>query len=725
MNTQKHLHAPYHFVPLSDWMYSPAWSALVSHDMPFKDGINGTLTVELTNVSELCVGSGTQDQVVKFARNHRGQPIIPGSSLKGMLRSVLEIASFGKFSQVEDKHLSYRDMVGKSTYLDILGKTRAQAAYIKKVDGEYKIYPCRHARFYIKDIEKLTHKNIPITDSSDTASLRKKLDLLGNDLHRDLHLCLESKKVGKKQRLVDCIFTDLSKIKEGAREIKDGRIVCVGTRPTVDHISEYVFYSRSDEPQTYDGIVEIIDLFFKGQVDAAGKISEQLNALYEHYDFAEGVPVFLRLSNKRVVGIGIAQMPKIPYKCSTADLIPKALRNDSLSDFCDNLFGTINENKGDMSMRSRVQLSDATGPSERQLNISDGVVLMSPRSSFYQGYLEQYANSNKKCTYDESSTRLKGWKRYPVRTKSQTNAQAIKNDNVTNKLEYLNPGVTFTFTINVHNLKPEELSGLMWALRLNDSQRTDLAHSLGHGKPLGFGAVQCVITESNLTSNQYQSVDLTQVPPFADVMDDSYPGTKWADSPQIQHLQSFSKYKENDERDELKYMELGSSREVGPCFAKKGNYQFYPWTDKDLAKEALPRTEHLNKSAIKHHIRRIFKDDKDLQIDFEQQQSTFKISDLTQIHQSHPEILFLIENVNNPASAFAGKAPEIEAGLKALIKHDSRKEFVEKILALVLAPEVRFIAVKEKGKALNKNQKKRNEERKPMIDALKLKYTIQ
>ena len=37
------IQAPYNFVPLADWVYFPAWSGAASHDLPFSDGIGGTL----------------------------------------------------------------------------------------------------------------------------------------------------------------------------------------------------------------------------------------------------------------------------------------------------------------------------------------------------------------------------------------------------------------------------------------------------------------------------------------------------------------------------------------------------------------------------------------------------------------------------------------------------------------------------------------------------------
>ncbi|MDN3686072.1 RAMP superfamily CRISPR-associated protein [Vibrio sinaloensis] len=105
-------HAPYHFVPLSRWVYMPDWSHLVSHDHPFEDGLSGKKIVfKITNTSPLCIGHQKDDTgLLKLARNSKGQPIIPQTTLKGMIRNVLEIASFGKIK------LSQRQAVFLSRY---------------------------------------------------------------------------------------------------------------------------------------------------------------------------------------------------------------------------------------------------------------------------------------------------------------------------------------------------------------------------------------------------------------------------------------------------------------------------------------------------------------------------------------------------------------------------------------------------------------------------------
>jgi CRISPR-associated protein (TIGR03986 family) len=67
-----------------------------------------------------------------FYTRNQNQPVIPGSSLRGMLRSLLEIVSYGKVRWVDDKQTFFR-AVGDTTSLGDLYRQRMQ----KQVNGGY------------------------------------------------------------------------------------------------------------------------------------------------------------------------------------------------------------------------------------------------------------------------------------------------------------------------------------------------------------------------------------------------------------------------------------------------------------------------------------------------------------------------------------------------------------------------------------------------------------
>ena len=156
------VHAPYNFVPLSSFVHFPAWGPYASHDVPFEDGFCGTIQVGLENHTPMLVGGEqvvgeNKKTVVTFCRQPDGTPYIPGSSLKGLIRNVVEIAAFGKMKSIDDTRLSVRDLTNgaKEIYRDKLNRTngfgpKAKAGWLQlKRDGEttkWEITPCQWVR---------------------------------------------------------------------------------------------------------------------------------------------------------------------------------------------------------------------------------------------------------------------------------------------------------------------------------------------------------------------------------------------------------------------------------------------------------------------------------------------------------------------------------------------------------------------------------------------------
>ena len=92
------LKLPYSFVPCATSIYVPHWAHQVSHDIPFRESYSGAIDVTLTNHGYLCVGgtSGSKDRdknrisSISWAKTPDGKTVIPGSSIKGMLRNDAE-----------------------------------------------------------------------------------------------------------------------------------------------------------------------------------------------------------------------------------------------------------------------------------------------------------------------------------------------------------------------------------------------------------------------------------------------------------------------------------------------------------------------------------------------------------------------------------------------------------------------------------------------------------
>ena len=99
--------APFNFVPLNDKVFFPPWAEDISHDIPFEDGESGVIDIEITAKSPIFIRD--HDNPEEFC-NHNGEYYIPATSVKGMVRNVLEIMSFSKMNMIDDKTYSIRDL---------------------------------------------------------------------------------------------------------------------------------------------------------------------------------------------------------------------------------------------------------------------------------------------------------------------------------------------------------------------------------------------------------------------------------------------------------------------------------------------------------------------------------------------------------------------------------------------------------------------------------------
>lgn len=556
------VHAPYHFVPLSKWVYLPEWAHLVSHDHPFEDGLSGSINIKLINKTELLVGANTtrqerQPSQVHWAKTPNGKPVIPGSSLKGMVRSFLETATFAKFKQVDDNRYAYRDISGaKTSYSQILQNTNDQAAWLifDSVKGNWQYRRCKHTRLYGKDINQyLSTQKIQekIDNNLSTQTTLKKYQIWPLN-KAAINFSVGEYFTAKNNKPRECAIT----LGNGSYQ---GIPVFTGYRPGrgKDLDFNYMFFDVSDTS-------EFIEASLVNQMFAAHD-EELIQYLKEKGHSKFGIPIFIRESKKRgegIVALGLAKMPKMLYDESVASLANAQqtgwIENDVSFDLCELMFGTLRDYG--IGLKSRVIFSDAQCIKDTGTKNSTPVILGQPQASYLNAYLEQqHHNGNVRgelTKYDEGA-KLAGWKRYPAQAKFSAHLpDDLKGKvNVQSKLELLKPGAEFSGRVVFHNLKPMELGALLWALNPNEK----FHHGLGHGKSLGAGAVQ-LTAELKIMHDQEALSAEALIRQFIEHMNAQYPAlnmndASWENSAQVQHLLAFGDLEDNRNKN-LDYMPL-------------------------------------------------------------------------------------------------------------------------------------------------------------------------
>jgi len=188
------------------------------------------------------------------------------------------------------------------------------------------------------------------------------------------------------------------------------------------------------------------------------------------------------------------------------------------------LFGTAAK---DNSAASRVRFTDALIPEDKKLTDNskyfeeDKILpeLASPKPSAVEFYLKRPAdngrdkvaiwnydyaviwkNGNKKEEMINYQPHLRGRKFYwhqkineaPfLDLKNEKDKQKISDRNVA--VRPLKKGVDFKFKVYFKNIKEEELKQLLWTLEIGGNK--DKAHKIGMGKPLGLGSVRIQVSD--------------------------------------------------------------------------------------------------------------------------------------------------------------------------------------------------------------------------------------
>lgn len=455
------LTAPYQFAELNKDVYFPGWASQISQDIPFSDGIDGVIEVTLKNVSPLFTrNGGAQDKKevlsAHILENGQRRYLIPATTLKGMLRSTMEIMSFAKMQLFDDRYFAYRSFHNKEElygpYHEAMG-AKTEGNYDEKkfgcgwltMDDDDQLYitPC-DGRF-----ERISQ--------SELKGLRGKTPYARNESMG----WYPQRNRGNKTYHVVCTGAINGKEKE--------YLFPTGTLPTIK-IDDKVAQKFKD---VHDGPSPDFDKYLR------------------RLQKGEKVAVFYAKDNKGAPkAIGLSRMLRYPFDNGVEDLVKKqqADYKSECRDLCEIIWGYAESEK---SLKGRIQVGHAfcTQLIDDTLLIGGNGILGQPKASFYPLYLKQSDATNKFKTYN-SATGIAGRKLYKIHRSGTPTPlpQGNNNENATTRFKAIPSGYEFKFYIRVHNLRPIELGALLSALTLNETPGA--FHNIGMAKAYGYGKIQ-------------------------------------------------------------------------------------------------------------------------------------------------------------------------------------------------------------------------------------------
>ncbi|YAF95636.1 MAG: TIGR03986 family CRISPR-associated RAMP protein [Nodularia sp. CChRGM 3473] len=501
--------APYNFVELPKEVVKVAPESLPKENRYCENRYTGRIECTLTTESPLYIRCGLTKEEFNCGAESKDlpdffytnplekytKPVIPGSSLRGMLRNLVEIVSFSKIDKLTKDNLVYRAVGDRTSlgdkYREYLLKNDGsniysflmQAGFITKQGSNWAIRPANEIIDGVS-FARIERNNIPRSlrrwhNSRNALEISVQVDPLRSHLHNEGRVKLRYAK---------------------ANLINNGEInaVVVKTGSAPRKHMEFVF--GFPKPNANDDITIPNEMIqeYKEQITEGQK-----QLLGEEAVLQEMQPVFYIRQDDKLVFFGHAMMFRLPYEKSVEKFVPKELQNSEIIDIAESIFGWVKEvNSNKYQARgSRIFITDAiyvttdenvwqTGDPDKTIKPK---ILGNPKPTTFQHYLVQTNADRKELKHyakqPEFETVIRGHKLYWHKGYSPSiELEGQASETQTTRIKPIKRGINFKFKIYFENLTNIELGTILWILDIAQSDKYRL--KLGMGKPLGMGAVK-------------------------------------------------------------------------------------------------------------------------------------------------------------------------------------------------------------------------------------------
>lgn len=504
--------SPYNFVPAptESEVYKPEWVKQVSHDIPFSDGESGEITLKITAETPIFIRNGHAKDTEENEFSHVGEGankryFIPATSIKGMLRNVLEIMSFSRMKQVDNDRYAFRDLTNGSEYMRSYKSSDVQAGWLfEDFEGNWIIEECENfALINQTDVDKIlntTFKNTYLSTPRDKTAKSKYQICEGKSLTHRFQTFAKGKfaQADSLGNLGTIVFTGQSSKRDEKK--KSGKV------------HEFVFFDSSSPSKILITEQQKKDFKFIYLDHDRNNISKDWKMWRDKLKEKQKIPVFYtkNTDGKSVKHFGLSFMYKLPFKHSIHELNPIKPYKDIIKQIVnlpDLIFGYIDD---DNSLKGRVFISNAMATSVTVLP-EKREILGSPKASFFPFYLQQLKKNGTHYSYQDSDAILSGYKRYPLQNPNnhqafevRYTAEQLNNPNIFTNFKPLAEGTEFILKIRFHNLKKAEIGALLSALTFHGNEKL-VFHNIGMAKPLGYGKIK--ISELQLKGLQNEFLE--------------------------------------------------------------------------------------------------------------------------------------------------------------------------------------------------------------------------
>ncbi|MCA9957423.1 MAG: TIGR03986 family CRISPR-associated RAMP protein, partial [Anaerolineales bacterium] len=548
--------APYNFIPLPEKMVEAQPPLDHDHYYPEPMAVTGWIECELETCSPIYIrGMLTEAQFADFGQAgpdkltdeqktkmaaffgiEENVPLLPGSSLRGMIRQIMEIVGHGRMRYVSPTPtFTFRAVAAQADdplrdpYQGVTGRLAANvlAGFLQRRGDEWWIQPAKlPSSIKINGTPlaeqgaflKIKERNIP---AKSVPGLYRLNSPDYKPLYHPVSFDMEDKR-GQRGR-----YTAVTRI--GSRQEgygHQGVLVCSGnmmeTGSKTNRKNHALILLQDEKAKEIKIDQQAVEDYRNGLTPFQ---NDELTAWGGQGwgCLKDGAPVFYVPEGNSVRYFGHSPNFRIPARLNVSgetraanprDFVPDYLRRNSNPDLVEAIFGWV-EDKNDPGIglkeqrAGRVFFTDARCVSGQE-NVwykDEPIVphvLASPKATTFQHYLVQDGRAGQNGHHPDdkkalahygtspNETHIRGYKLYWHKGQKpdiEASATEQTHPKQLTKIKPVRDGVKFQFKVHFENLRPEELGLLWWALALPGEEGKQYRHKLGMGKPLGMGGV--------------------------------------------------------------------------------------------------------------------------------------------------------------------------------------------------------------------------------------------
>ena len=471
-------------------------------------------------------------------RNDKIVPLIPGSSLRGVVRSLFEILTCSRMDFISSRRLFYRSFASTvrnfaDHYQDEYHRDRLVAGVLVREGQDWYLH---------------------VSDESTTKAATTTAPPVGGPVNQHHGFLLVERSDPGLSTVPDASGTvhwDLARTNRTVNEVFDYKVqrtgddANLGISPHSTSVEKAAVTSSGDlegwlvapgkdiQPRHYYHVIlkpqqssrkyrvshDVMEDYLSwGQMAHGARFGTKRAPR----KLKEEEPAFAILNEnlKEVDVIGANLMMPLRYGKSITDVASQTQDDGSTDlDMAQAVFGRVTDErdrgnpsdgqqpqKGDFAIvKSRVFVGDAVCTEDDpwlkgglQVKVPD--VLSGPKPTAFQTYLQQGSDPRNQNLWDSRGAQLRGRKHYWHRSSAAANSTlhdyppSGASDTQITRITPVRENVVFRGRIRFENLSNEELGALYASIQLPEG----LAHKIGMGKNLGLGSARLRITKTTL-----------------------------------------------------------------------------------------------------------------------------------------------------------------------------------------------------------------------------------